>query len=97
MGRRDRAQSREEMGDGGGGRLTRGFSFSKRWFSSRLFLGIQGAGSQSEGLFYKRSWRLSHFLAVTLGPGLSGLLTHGDISPDGSLRASGGGGNCQII
>lgn len=62
-----------------------------------LFLGMQGAGSPPEGLFYKRPWRLSHFLAVTLGPGLSGLLTHGDIGPDGSLRASGGGGSCQII
>ena len=97
MGRRDRAQSREEMGMGVGGQLARGFSSSKRWFSSCLFLGMQGVSSPPEGLLYKRPWRLSHFLAVTLGRRLSGLLGHGDISPDGSLRASGGRGNCQII
>ena len=84
-------------GMGVGGRLACGFSSSKRQFSSRLFLGMQGAGSPPEGLLYKRPWRLSHFLAVTLGPRLSGLLAHGDIGPDGSLRASGGGGSCQII
>lgn len=62
-----------------------------------IFLGMQGAGSPPEGLFYKRPWRLRHFLAVTLGPGLSGLLTRGDIGSDGSLKASRGGGSCRII
>lgn len=63
-----------------------------------LFLGMQGAGSPPEGLFYREGlWRLSHLSGGHVGPGLSGLLTCGDIGPHGSLRASGGGGSCQII